>query len=121
MNIVRSVLAVIAGYIVFWLCVLVAFWAMFILTKTFPFIDSALVILPLIVIFASLAGYVTALIGRKAELLHTVILGTAFLVYAVYWVISNTNILFLITGVLQFIGAIAGGYLRKKLNSPKLS
>ena len=86
------------------------------------FVDNYLILLVLNTVFAGIGGYVTAVIARKAKIFHALALGSVFLLYAFYWVISFPSTkLFLLAGILQFIGAIARGCFRKWFNSPKLN
>ena len=113
----RSVLAVIAGYVVF--SVLSIAMAITMLGQTSSF-TSKLLIFAYIPALAGIAGYITAIFARKAEMYHALALGVIFLLSAVQNIIFDSDKGgILISGVLMFTGAVAGGYLRTRLNYPK--
>lgn len=117
MNILRSILAVAAGYVVNSALYIVMLIAALFLAKSPPTFTFKLITFVFITIAAIVAGYVTAAVAVKAVVLHALALGVIFLLLAVQVIItiSGTDDL-LISGVVQFIGAVSGGYLNKRFN-----
>jgi len=85
MNVVRSILAVIAGYVVLSVLAIGTTLALRVflpeITAQPPPFNYALLILAYITVFAVIAGYVTAVIARRAEVLHA--LGVVLLLFGI--------------------------------------
>lgn len=124
MNIVRSILAVVTGYVV--LSVLVVGTTLTLrlvlpeITIQPPPFNYALLILAYVTVFAVVAGYVTAIVARRAKVFHALALAVLLLLFGVLSVESTSDggrLWFPIAnGALQFIAAVAGGYLSARRN-----
>ena len=125
MDVVRSILAVIAGYVVLSVLAIATTLALRAvlpeITAQPPPFNYALLILAYVTVFAVIAGYVTAVVARRAEVYHALALAVLLLLFGVLSVDSASGrgkLWFPVAnGVLQFIAAIAGGCLRRARRS----
>jgi len=114
----RSILAVILGYLVVAIATMVTF------AIAFPNPDSAqlpsislmLFLLGAGVLYTIIGGYVTAFIARKAEIKHTLALGSLMVILGIISMIATFGkeplwfqLVLIITPIPS---ALAGGYLR---------
>lgn len=123
MKVIRSILAVIAGFV---LLSLLAAATSFALRAVAPQTDAALPSLNHLLftlaysaVFAFVAGYVAAIIAKGAELGTALALGALLLLLGVVGALASSSsgrdVWFpAANGALQFIAASAGGYFRAR-------
>lgn len=123
MKIIRSILAVIAGYVLLTLLVVgtsLALGAVMPQTDALhPSLNYLLFTLAYSAVFALVAGYVAAIIARGAELGTALALASLLLLLGVVAALaassSGSEVWFpAANGALQFIAASAGGYFRAR-------
>lgn len=117
---IRSILAVISGYLAFYLAML-ALWLVFGYgpEQKAPTAEFLLLSIFFEAIFALGSGYLIALIARRRELLHAGILSAVFVLSGVLYLLLRLNHYPIwVPLAVIFINApccLLGGHLRKKI------